>query len=84
MIEIYRALDIFSQEEKNLQSWIFEHSKKLYDRDLSRSYFDCTNYYFKIENNDNDLIDEESNILKKKTIAKEVLKKIIVSIQFLK
>lgn len=65
LIEIYRALDIFSQEEKNLQSWIFEHSKQLYDRDLSRSYFDCTNYYFEIENNDNDLIDEEGNILQK-------------------
>lgn len=63
--DIYRALEIMSNEEKNLQAWIFEHSKDVYERDLSHAYFDCTNYYFEIEYNDTDLVDEEGNIIQK-------------------
>lgn len=65
LIDVYRSLDIFAKEEKNLQAWIYKHSKDLYQRDMSHSYFDCTNYYFEIENNDDDLIDESGNILQK-------------------
>lgn len=65
LIDVYRALFIFSKEDRHLQSWIFNYSKDSYSRDLSHSYFDCTNYYFEIENNDSDLIDEEGNILVK-------------------
>lgn len=64
--DIYRALDVFAQEEESLQKWIFEHSKDICPRDLSHTYFDCTNYYFEIEYNDEDLIDEEGNIIEKK------------------
>lgn len=64
--DIYRALDVFAQEEESLQKWIFEHSKDICQRDLSHTYFDCTNYYFEIEYNDEDLIDEEGNIIEKK------------------
>lgn len=64
--DIYRALDVFAQEEESLQKWIFEHSKDICSRDLSHTYFDCTNYYFEIEYNDEDLIDEEGNIIEKK------------------
>lgn len=63
LFDIYRALDIFAKEEKELQTWIFIHSKDDYCRDLSHSYFDCTNYYFEIENNDDDLIDENGTII---------------------
>lgn len=65
LIDVYRALSIFAEEERNLQSWIFNNSKDSYSRDLTHSYFDCTNYYFEIENNDEDLIDEEGNVLVK-------------------
>lgn len=65
LIDVYRSLDIFAKEEKNLQAWIYKHSKDHYKRDMSHSYFDCTNYYFEIENNDDDLIDESGNILQK-------------------
>lgn len=63
--DVYRALDIISKEEKSLQTWIFNHSKEAYNRNLKHSYFDCTNYYFEIENNDEDLLDEEGNIIQK-------------------
>lgn len=63
--DIYRSFDIMAKEEKNLQTWIYEHSKDTYSRSLDHSFFDCTNYYFEIENNDEDLIDENGNILQK-------------------
>lgn len=63
--DVYRALDIFTQEEKALQTWIFVNSKDKYSRDLSHSFFDCTNYYFEIENNDEDLLDERGAIIQK-------------------
>jgi transposase len=63
--DVYRALDIFAKEEKSLQAWIYSHSKEQYLRDISCTYFDCTNYYFEIEQNDDDLIDEEGNIIEK-------------------
>ena len=52
--DIYRALDFFD-----------EYTKEKYQRDLSTGFFDCTNYYFEIDCNDEDLIDEEGNILEK-------------------
>lgn len=63
--DVYRALDIFAEEEKNLQAWIFDHSRDLYNRNMEYGYFDCTNYYFEIEQNDTDLVDEEGNIIQK-------------------
>ena len=58
---IYHALDIIAENQEALQQWIFEHSKKICKRDLSVSYFDCTNYYFDISHPDVDELDEEGN-----------------------
>ena len=41
------------------------NTKDKYKRDASTSYYDCTNYYFEISYNDEDLIDENGNILEK-------------------
>ena len=59
--DIYYALDIIAKNQEALQEWIFDHSKKLCDRDLSTSYFDCTNYYFDIGRSDMDILDDEGN-----------------------
>lgn len=59
--DVYHALDIICENNEALQKWIFEHSEKLYSRDLSVSYFDCTNYYFDIGRSDMDALDEEGN-----------------------
>lgn len=59
--DVYHALDIICENNEALQKWIFEHSEKLYSRDLSVSYFDCTNYYFDIGRSDMDTLDEEGN-----------------------
>ena len=59
--DIYHALDIIAENQNDLQKWIFEHSKKICERDLSTSYFDCTNYYFDISHPDVDELDEDGN-----------------------
>lgn len=59
--DVYHALDIICENNDALQKWIFEHSEKLYSRDLSVSYFDCTNYYFDIGRSDMDTLDNNGN-----------------------
>lgn len=63
--DMYRSLDYFSSLQDELQSWIWNKTKDAYKRDASTSYYDCTNYYFEISYNDEDLIDEEGNIIEK-------------------
>jgi len=63
--DIYRALDYFDQYKDDIQKVMWENTKEPYNRDLSIGYFDCTNYYFEIDYNDEDLVDEEGNILEK-------------------
>ena len=59
--DIYHALDIIAANQDDLQKWVFEHSKKICERDISTSYFDCTNYYFDIGHPDIDTLDENGN-----------------------
>ena len=42
---------------------IWNNTKNKYNRDASNTYYDCTNYYFEINYNDEDLVDEEGNII---------------------
>lgn len=62
---IYKSLDYFSSFKDEIQKWLWNHTKDEYSRDASTAYYDCTNYYFEISFNDEDLIDEEGNILEK-------------------
>ncbi|MBO6108534.1 MAG: IS1634 family transposase [Eubacterium sp.] len=59
--DIYHALDIIAENQNELQKWIFDHSKKICERDMSTSYFDCTNYYFDISHPDVDELNDEGN-----------------------
>ncbi|MGF6991654.1 transposase [Lachnospiraceae bacterium PM6-15] len=59
--DIYHALDVIAEHQQDLQEWIYEHSRKLCDRDMSISYFDCTNYYFDIGRPDVDLLGVDGN-----------------------
>ena len=44
---------------------LWDNTKNIYRRDTSRTYYDYTNYYFEINYNDSDLVDEEGNIIEK-------------------
>lgn len=85
--DLYRSLDNFCEYQEDLQTWLWNHTKEKYNRDISNSYYDCTNYYFEISYNDEDLIDEEGNILikgyRKKGPSKENRKDPIIQMGLL-
>lgn len=64
--DVYSCLDFIDEHNEALQKWLYEHSRKLAERDLSISYFDCTNYYFDIGRPDLDVFDENGNTVDKK------------------
>jgi len=59
--DVYHSLDIICENSEALQKWIYDHSEKISARDLSVSYFDCTNYYFDIGRSDMDTLDDNGN-----------------------
>lgn len=63
--DLYRSLDYFASFKDTLLSHLWNNTKDTYSRDASTSYYDCTNYYFEISYNDEDLIDEFGNVLQK-------------------
>lgn len=63
--DMYRSLDYFQSMQDEIQTLIWNKTKDSYNRDTSSVYYDCTNYYFEISYNDEDLIDEFGNVLEK-------------------
>ena len=59
--DVYHVLDVIAANQKDLQKWIFDHSQNICTRDVSTSYFDCTNYYFDISHPDVDILDDDGN-----------------------
>lgn len=57
--DIYHALDVICANNEALQKWIYDHSEKICGRDLSVSYFDCTNYYFDVGRPDMDTLNDK-------------------------
>ena len=47
--DIYRALGYFNTLSPAIQIKIGEETKATYSRDFSTTYYDCTNYYFEID-----------------------------------
>lgn len=50
--DIYRALSVFARESDFIQASIYRNSLKTWNRDTRIIYYDCTNYYFEIEEDD--------------------------------
>lgn len=46
---IYRALEVLSKETDYVQSELYKNSLNVCDRNKGILYYDCTNYYFEIE-----------------------------------
>ena len=57
--DIYRSLDYFNQYKEEIEALLWKNTKDFYNRDTHNLYYDCTNYYFEINYNDTDLVDEE-------------------------
>lgn len=58
--EMYRALSLLSDHSDFVQAQVYKHSQKVVERRSRVIYYDCTNYYFEIENNDSDYVDRET------------------------
>ncbi|MBD5523973.1 MAG: transposase [Lachnospiraceae bacterium] len=50
--QIYRALEVISKENDFFQSELYKNSQSVIDRKKEVLYYDCTNYYFEIEEED--------------------------------
>ena len=57
-VHILRTMDILQDHYEDYISWLFEKSNSIVKRNTSVCYYDCTNYYFEIESQDEDYIDE--------------------------
>src|SRR5690606_17795457 len=49
---IYRALDVLAEESDGIEEAVYKNSLKVVDRNTSILYYDCTNFYFEIEEAD--------------------------------
>lgn len=63
--DMYRSLDYFKDYKEELELLLWNNTKEKYSRDTSQTYYDCTNYYFEIEYNDEDIFDDKGNLIKK-------------------
>lgn len=52
LYDSYRALKILADESDFIQAELFKNSHLVTKRDVSSLYYDCTNYYFEIEMDD--------------------------------
>jgi len=52
--QIYRALDVLNKESDYIQSQLYKNSTKVTQRNASVLYYDCTNYFFEIEEADDE------------------------------
>lgn len=50
--DMYRALSVIAKESDYIQSELFKRSLKAIDRQTDIVYYDCTNYFFEIEKED--------------------------------
>lgn len=56
--DILRFMDILEENYDEYLSYLFESSNKAIKRNTSVCYFDCTNFYFEKETEDEDVYDE--------------------------
>ena len=63
--DLYRCLNPLLDCKEDIFKTIWENTKDKYNRDASTSYYDCTNYYFEIEYDDEDTKNENGEIIKK-------------------
>ena len=50
--DVYRALSVLAEESDYIQSELYKNTHFIKKRNTSTLYYDCTNYYFEIEEDD--------------------------------
>ena len=59
--DVYRCLTYLTPLQQEIQKTMWENTKDTYNRDTSKTFYDCTNYYFEIEYNDEDIFERDDN-----------------------
>ena len=57
-VHILRTMDIMKEHYDEYISHLYEKSCDIIKRDTSVCFYDCTNYYFEVETDDDDYVDE--------------------------
>ena len=57
-VHILRTMDLMQEHYEEYISHLYDASCKMVKRDTSVCFYDCSNYYFEIENDDEDYVDE--------------------------
>jgi len=73
-VEAYRSLDVLHEKSETIQTRMHYKIKRSVGRNTDICYYDVTNYYFEIEHNDADKVDQDGKILeglRKKGPSKE-------------
>ena len=66
LYDVYRALDVIIKEKETIEKWCYEKSLNIIkERNTKVLYYDCTNYFFELE-----LEDEDDNEKCKKGLRK--------------
>jgi len=55
---ILRFMDLLEEHYNEYLAWLYKKSNSIVERDTSVLYYDCTNFYFECEKEDEDYIDE--------------------------
>lgn len=55
---ILRFMDVLADNYNEYLSWLYKNSNSIVKRNPSVLYYDCTNFYFECEKEDEDVIDE--------------------------
>ena len=55
---ILRFMDVIEDNHDDYLRWLYDKSNNIVQRDSSVMYYDCTNYYFECEKEDEQVIDE--------------------------
>ena len=64
-VHILRTMDIMKEHYEEYISHLYEKSCNIVKRDTSVCFYDCTNYYFEIETDDEDYVDEVTGEISK-------------------
>ena len=64
--DVYRALDIIAEEKETIEQWCYDKSLNIIrSRNTKVLYYDCTNYFFEIETEDEDDLENNKKGLRK-------------------
>ena len=74
--DMYRALTYLKDYKEEIELLLWNNTKDKYKRDNSKTFYDCTNYYFEIECNDEDEYElNQDNSIKLDNEGNKIIKK---------